>query len=490
MIKYFSKRKYFSLGLVFNFAKKNTSMNTEKLIETIKCGETTTVQFKQEFTSQKEIAREMIALANTRGGHIIFGVKDKTGEIFGLSYDEIQTVSRELGNTANEQIRPTIYIETDVLKIDDKHLLICTVEQGRNKPYKNLVGEIWVKQGADKRRVTENSEILALFQESGSYRPEMQPLHGSSSKDLEMTTVNEYFRQTFGKEKEEFDMPLETLLKSQNILADNEELTQAGALFFGRNPQQFLPAFVVKAVAYVGNDIAGSEYRDSRDISGTIPWMFREAMSFAKSNLHYRQNGQNFNKTGIIEIPEVVLEELIQNSLVHLDLLQPAAVRLLVFDNRIEIINSGSLYGGINVKDLMLGVSKQRNPVMASLSGRTMIYRGLGSGILRALKENVKIDFNNEESANQFKVTIWRSNEGENPNNVAVNVVGKITERQRLILDTIYNDVAVNVAVNTKFLSEQLGVTRKTIQRDLAVLVDKQLIRWIGSDKTGHWEKL
>lgn len=106
MIKYFSKRKYFSLGLVFNFAKKNTSMNTEKLIETIKCGETTTVQFKQEFTSQKEIAREMIALANTRGGHIIFGVKDKTGEIFGLSYDEIQTVSRELGNTANEQIRP------------------------------------------------------------------------------------------------------------------------------------------------------------------------------------------------------------------------------------------------------------------------------------------------------------------------------------------------------------------------------------------------
>lgn len=218
--------------------------------------------------------------------------------------------------------------------------------------------------------------------------------------------------------------------------------------------------------------------------------MFREAMSFAKSNLHYRQNGQNFNKTGIIEIPEVVLEELIQNSLVHLDLLQPAAVRLLVFDNRIEIINSGALYGGINVKDLMLGVSKQRNPMMASLSGRTMIYRGLGSGILRALKENVKIDFNNEESANQFKVTIWRSNEGENPNNVAVNVAGKITERQRLILDTIYNDVAVNVAVNTKFLSEQLGVTRKTIQRDLAVLVDKQLIRWIGSDKTGHWEKL
>ncbi|MDO5343203.1 MAG: putative DNA binding domain-containing protein, partial [Bacteroidia bacterium] len=385
-------------------------MNTEDLKDTIKCGETTTMQFKQKFTTQKEIAKEMIAFANTKGGRIFFGVKDKTGEVIGLSYEEIQAASSELGNTANEQVRPTIYIETDVLKIDGKHVLVCTVEQGKNKPYKNLTGEIWVKQGADKRRITENSEILALFQDSGTYRPELQPLHGSSIKDLEMAYVNEYFTKTFGKEKEDFGMPLEQLLKSQNILAGNGELTQAGVMFFGRNPQHFLPAFVVKAVAYVGNDIAGSEYRDSRDISGTIPCMFREAMSFAKSNLHYRQNGQNFNKTGIPEIPEVVLEELIQNSLVHLDLLHPAAIRLLIFDNRIEIVNSGSLFGGINVSDLMLGVSKQRNPAMAELSGRTMIYRGLGSGILRALKENVKIDFDNEESANQFRVTVWKDN--------------------------------------------------------------------------------
>ncbi|MCQ2317659.1 MAG: putative DNA binding domain-containing protein [Bacteroidales bacterium] len=513
-------------------------MNTEDLKETIRCGETTTVQFKQEFTSQKEIAKEMIAFANTRGGRIFFGIKDKTGEIIGLSYEEIQTISQELGNTANEQVRPTIYIETDVLKIDGKHVLVCTVEQGKNKPYKNLTGEIWVKQGADKRRITENSEILALFQDSGTYRPELQPLHGSSIKDLEMAYVNEYFTKTFGKEKEDFGMPLEQLLKSQNILAGNGELTQAGVMFFGRNPQHFLPAFVVKAVAYVGNDIAGSEYRDSRDISGTVPCMFREAMSFAKSNLHYRQNGQNFNKTGIPEIPEVVLEELIQNSLVHLDLLHPAAIRLLIFDNRIEIVNSGSLFGGINVSDLMLGVSKQRNPAMAELSGRTMIYRGLGSGILRALKENVKIDFDNEESANQFRVTVWKDksvnqenvtandtsnpqNDSENPNNGPVNndiglvnsqnglVKDKIglvnskngpvkdeigpvnskngpvlTERQKAILDIISENNNVTLYSMANVLS--LGTT--TIKRELQTLKNFGLLKRAGSDKTGHWE--
>lgn len=383
-------------------------MTAEELKDIALCGETTTIQFKQEFTGQKEIAKEMIAFANTRGGKIIFGIKDKTGELLGLSYDDIQSISRELGNTANEQVRPTIYIDTEVVRADGKHFLVCTVEQGKNKPYKTLTGEIWVKQGADKRRITENVEILELFQDSGTYKPELQALKGSSVSNLEMTVINEYFKRNFGKEKEAFGMPLENLLQSQKILTDNNELTVAGAMFFARDPQFFMPTFVIKAVAFYGNDIAGSEYRDSRDISGTIPWMFREAMSFAKSNLHHRQNGQNFNKTGILEIPEVVLEELLQNSLVHLDLLEPAAIRLLIFDNRIEIINAGCLYGGLEVKDILLGVTKQRNPTIASLSSRTMIYRGLGSGILRATRENVKVEFVNNESTNEFKTIVWR----------------------------------------------------------------------------------
>lgn len=383
-------------------------MTAEELKDIALCGETTKVQFKQEFTGQKEIAKDMVAFANGRGGKILFGIEDKTGELLGLSYDEIQKTSRELGNTANEQVRPTVYIDIEVVRADGKHFLACTVEQGKNKPYKTLTGEIWVKQGADKRRITENVEILGLFQDSGTYKPELQALKGSSVSNLEMTSINEYFKRNFGKEKEAFGMPLENLLQSQKILSVNNELTVAGAMFFARDPQFFMPAFVIKAVAFYGNDIAGSEYRDSRDITGTIPWMFREAMSFVKSNLHHRQNGQNFNKTGILEIPEVVLEELIQNCLVHLDLLEPAAIRLLIFENRVEIINSGCLYGGLEVKDILLGVTKQRNPTMASLSSRTMIYRGLGSGILRATRENVKVEFVNNESANEFKTIVWR----------------------------------------------------------------------------------
>jgi len=464
-------------------------MSEQEFIEICRCGETSVVQFKQEFTGQREIAKEMIAFANTRGGKILFGVKDKTGEMAGLTYDEIQTISRELGNAANEQVRPTIYIDTDVVKVETKLFLVCSVAEGRNKPYKNLVGEIWVKQGADKRRVTENSEILSLFQESGAYLPERDVMPGTSVRDIEMTYVNEYFSRTFGKEKEDFGMPIESLLQSQGILSTNGELTRAGLLFFGRHPQLHMPSFVIKAVSFVGNEIGGSEYRDSRDIPGTVPWLFREGMSFLTSNLQHRQQGQNFNKVGILEVPEVVLEEVLQNSLVHLDLLDRAAIRLLIFDNRIEIINPGCLFGGLSVDDIKLGKTKQRNPLISTFASRTMIYRGLGSGISRVLREEANVELVNDESGNEFKVIIWRNIETtQTKDNVAVNVAVDLTDRQREILSFISTNVAVNVAVNTQNIANHFEVNRKTVQRDLSILISHSLIIWVGSSKTGHWE--
>ena len=74
-------------------------MTAKELKQITQCGETSRVQFKLKFSNQKQLAAEVIAFANSKGGMILFGVEDKTGEIAGLSYDEIQQTARELGNT-------------------------------------------------------------------------------------------------------------------------------------------------------------------------------------------------------------------------------------------------------------------------------------------------------------------------------------------------------------------------------------------------------
>lgn len=383
-------------------------MNNEELKQLIKQGETSSVQFKEMFSTSAKIADEMVAFANSRGGCIVFGVKDKTGEISGLTYEQVQEISREVGNIANDQVRPTIYIHTEVAEIEGKLALVVHVEEGKDKPYKNLAGNIWVKQGADKRRVTDNAEILSLFQDSGTYHPDEAGVSGSSYKDLDTLALDRFFENVYRKPISEFDVPQEQMLQSLQIMDDKGRLTTAGLLFFGRRPQQFMPVFVIKAVWFYGNSIAGTQYRDSRDIEGTIPEMYEQGLRWLQSCLRRTQNGQSFNSIGKLEIPETVLEELLQNALVHLDLLKTAAIRLLVFDDRVEIVNPGSVMGGHTINEVMLGNSYPRNPLMANFCAKTMPYRGLGSGIPRVLSEDSDVQFVDDKAGNQFKAIIKR----------------------------------------------------------------------------------
>ena len=384
-------------------------MTEKELVEICSLGETTTVQYKLEFTTQKQMAEELVAFANTRGGIIIFGAEDKTGKMVGLSYEQLQYTSRELGNTANEHVRPTIYIDIDTVKHDGKSFMIAYVKNGAYKPYKDLAGNIWVKQGADKRRVTENTEIRRLLQSSRQYQADVDGVEGTSEADIDTKALDEYFAHVYSKGVDEFNIPRESVLRNAHITDGLGRLTIAGLMFFAKDPQQFRPQHCIKAVCFVGNELGGTQYRDSRDITGTIPEMYDEAVRWVKSCLTRQQNGKSFNSIGDLEIPEVVLEELTQNALVHIDLLKPAAIRLLVFDNRIEIINPGCLPDGQTLDEMMMGNSNPRNPQLALFGSKTMPYRGLGSGIPRVMATGCDVELINHPDGNQFVARVWRT---------------------------------------------------------------------------------
>lgn len=473
----------------------------------IRCGETSRVQFKERFTTPKQMAGEMVAFANGEGGDILFGIRDKTGEVVGLDYEDVQFITRELGNTANEHVRPTVYIKTDVVEYDGKLVLVATVQRGRNKPYKDLSGTIWVKQGADKRRVTDNGEILSLFQEAGEYHPDEMGVSGTSVKDLDTLALDRFFENVYRKSMSDFDLPRDRLLKSLHVTDEDGRLTTAGLMFFGQRPQLFRPMFVIKAVWFYGNSIAGTEYRDSRDIEGTIPEMYEQGMMWLKSCLRRVQDGQSFNSVGKLEISETVLEELLQNALVHCDLLKTAAIRLLVFDDRVEIINPGCVAGGHSIEEIMLGNSFARNPLIANFCAKMMPYRGLGSGIPRVLAENCKIEFYDDKAGNQFTASVSRitanktankhdvtANKQETTANEDINTANKqeitankgdITQlQQRLLLYLKDNPNAVSGDLENKIE----GATKQNIRYALDKLRELGLLKRIGSKKYGTWE--
>ncbi len=118
--------------------------------------------------------------------------------------------------------------------------------------------------------------------------------------------------------------------------------------------------------------------------------------------------GLNFNNDGLWEISETALQELVQNALTHRDYSINAPVRVFIFDNRIEIISPGCLPNSLTIENIKLGNAVVRNNLLVSYASKLMFYKGLGSGIVRALKLQPNIEFENDKSSELFKVTIGR----------------------------------------------------------------------------------
>lgn len=380
----------------------------QKLVELISNGETSEVQFKEAFSNSDAIAAELAAMANARGGMIVFGVKDKTGEIVGLDFSALRELGSRVSQIATDAVKPFVPVTTEVVALpvggEVKRLLLVRVEEGVAKPYKDRNGTIWMKQGCDKRKLTENAEQLRLFQQCGLVFVDEMAVPDTSVADVDFALVREYLDRLGDDGLTDVTA---SVCRSINILK-GDRLTLGGMLFFGKSPQRWRPAFSVKAVSFYGNDLSGCDYRDSVDITGVVPRMFDGMMSFLKTNLHHTQQGQDFNSTGILEVSEIALREVCQNALTHRDYSKNSPIRLLVFDDRVEIVSPGALPNSLTVENIKMGNAVVRNPLVASYCAKTMAYRGLGSGIVRALKAQPDIVFENDSAGEQFRVVVPR----------------------------------------------------------------------------------
>lgn len=382
-------------------------MEAIELINLISAGETSTVQFKLQLdgNDKNSVIDEMVAMSNSIGGIIVFGVDDKTGTVRNIGYDELQETGRDLSNYATDSVKPSIFITTEVVNLSGCNVLVTHIPEGTAKPYKNNNGTIYIKQAGDKRKVTDNSEILRLFQSNGTVFPDEMIVNGTSFVDVDLEKVFEYVRRIqpdFAVEQMD-----DIVLQNLNVL-NGGRLTLGGLLFFGKEPQRFRPSFLTKAVCFVGDNIGGSDYRDSEDIMGTIPEMYQRAISFFKRNLKHVQDGQNFNSVGKLEIAEEAIEELLQNAYTHRDYTKNAPVRLLIFDNRVEIISPGKLPNSLTIDNIKMGNTVARNSLIVTYGSRLMNYRGLGSGIIRSLEAQPNIELINDKEGEQFIAIIPR----------------------------------------------------------------------------------
>lgn len=158
------------------------------ILEQIKSGEASRIQFKERILDRYDIGCELVAFSNARGGKLVVGIKDKTGSINALSYSEVQQTTNLLSDIASENVVPSILITVETISVEDGSLVVATIKEGLNKPYHDNKGIVWVKQGADKRKVFDNAELAEMMTDCGSFAPDESGVRDASINDLDSDT--------------------------------------------------------------------------------------------------------------------------------------------------------------------------------------------------------------------------------------------------------------------------------------------------------------
>jgi len=291
---------------------------------------------------------------------------------------------------------------------------------------------------------------------------------------------------------------LTRLLQNMNLATENGRLNLAGVLLFAEQPEWIVPQFVVKAIRYPGNEIHATDYVDTEDFSGNLRRIFDNALGFVMRNLHKVQAGRGVNTLGLPEVPETVFEELLVNALAHRDYMFSAPVRLFIFDNRIEIINPGHLPNNLTVEKIRTGISNIRNPILVSYIAKGLLpYHGLGSGIKRALDKWPDIEFIDDHDRCLFIATVHRKPVGEldlavdsseKASGKPEKTSGKRRENVGKTSGKILDACRENGLITIPELAALIGITERSVERNIQKLRANGLLRRVGGRKEGRWE--
>ena len=305
-------------------------MEAQKLRQLLAMEEGPKLDFKAELhlateSEKKELVKDVIAIANTRGGrgYILFGVEDKSRRLLGLSEPMLQEerIQQIIYNRSN----PPVPVQVEQECLDGFPLLVLTVFKSQHRPHQMLqTGAFYVRRGST-TDVARRDELAGMLQENGLLTFETVPVMGAEPEDLEADLLAAYV----GTMPESAKRPSETLLEALGFLAErgNGHLvpTVGGLLLFGRNPETFFPQHHIR--------ITCGEWVEV--VHGCIPRMLDEALRISSRMI------------GDSHWPMEALEEALANALAHRDYLDwGRGIEIDITAKNIEVTNPGAMRDG------------------------------------------------------------------------------------------------------------------------------------------------
>ncbi|WP_029131816.1 ATP-binding protein [Sedimenticola selenatireducens] len=361
-----------------------------ELLEKIRLGEDNFLELKEvrfaggkiRGPEQNDLADELAAFGNTRGGVLLLGVHDKTREVLGIPVDRLDAVEALVRQACEDSIKPPAAPVIERLSLSDSAGVeqpVIRVEVPPSLFVHQSPGGYFHRVGSSKRPIPPD-QLARLFQQRSQARLirfDETPVPRATLADLDEALWRRFAtpRSTDASEQ----------LLSKLAMASQDDAgvwrpTVAGVLLACREPEQFLSSAFIQAVAYQGTAISpqmeSAYQRDARNITGSLDRQIFEACDFIRKNM--RVAAKKSSEGGREDIPQfdmLSVFEAVTNAVAHRDYsMAGSKVRLRLFDDRLELYTPGLLPNTMTPESLPYRQAA-RNEAITSLLARCPVER-------------------------------------------------------------------------------------------------------------------
>lgn len=439
----------------------------------MKFRETETVELKS--IVMDDIKKEIIAFANCDGGTVYVGVADD-GTVLGI--ENADECALQISNMVRDAVKPdvTMFIHYETLDCEGKAVVAVNIQRGTNRPYylakKGLRPEgVYVRQGYSSVPATDTAIRQMIKETDGDSFENM--------RSINQALTFEATKKEFEKRNVAFGQPQMQTLK---IVSADGIYTNLGLLLSEQCPH------TIKAAVFEG--INQNVFKDRREFSGSLMQQLNEVYDYIDFHNQTHATFQKLLRIDTRDYPEVAVREALLNSLVHRDYSFRASTLISIYEDRIEFVSIGGLLPGLELDDLMMGVSVCRNPHLANVFYRLQLIEAYGTGMKKIMGAyaDAPVQPKIMTTNNAFKIIL--------PN---VNAVQKTAKAPEEIEKTAVPISDPNKEKILRFLTEHQVITRKEAQtllevsqstagRVLKSMVDNGQLKQLGGSRTTRYE--
>ena len=436
--------------------------------------ESNRIEYKQELTDKLE--KEVVAFLNYREGGIIYLGIDKKGKVIGI--EESDSVQLKIKDRLKNNIQPSCLGLFDVINEtqEGKDVIKIIIASGSEKPY--YLKKYGMTKNGCYIRIGSASEPMPIAMIEDLFSKRTRNSIGkivSNRQDLSFEQLKIYYNERKLKLSDKFTTNLELLTKEG-------ELNYVAYLMADENGTS------IKVAKYSGTDrvdlIESNEYGYCSLIKATkqvLDKLELENRTATKITSKERQDTRLWDA--------IAVREAIINAIVHNDYTREIPPKFEIFSDRLEITSTGSLPEGMGQNEFFEGYSIPRNKEIMRIYKDLKMVEHLGSGIPRILQAYSKDCF--KFSENFLRMTFLSSESVYIDDNKVVSkdrlvdrLVEGLANSQKKIVDLILK----NPNISKKDMSEHIGISTTAIDKNIATLKKKNIIKRVGGDKGGYWQ--